>query len=246
MRNIMLVIEYDGTNYLGWQKQPQGPTIQDTLERTLERITGEKVAVIGSGRTDSGVHALGQVANFKTESRLTPLQFQRALNSLLPKDIVIVGAREVEPGFHAQFDAKSKVYVYRILNRPYPSALERFRVWFVPHPLDLEEMKEAFELFRGEHDFRAFALSDKHRKGSTVRRVINTSIYQRKGNVIEIEIEANGFLKGMVRLIVGALSNVGRKRISPKDVKDILESGERSRFVFSAPPWGLFLKEVKY
>ncbi|GBD38780.1 tRNA pseudouridine synthase A [bacterium HR37] len=242
----MLVIEYDGTNYLGWQKQPQGPTIQDTLERTLERITGEKVAVIGSGRTDSGVHALGQVANFKTESRLTPLQFQRALNSLLPKDIVIVGAREVEPGFHAQFDAKSKVYVYRILNRPYPSALERFRVWFVPNPLDVEEMKEALELFRGEHDFRAFALSDKHRKGSTVRRVINTSIYQRQGNVIEIEIEANGFLKGMVRLIVGALSNVGRKRISPKDVKDILESGKRSRFVFSAPPWGLFLKEVKY
>ncbi len=246
MRNIMLVVEYDGTNYLGWQKQPQGPTIQDTLEKTLERITGEKVAVIGSGRTDAGVHAFGQVANFKTESRLTPLQFQKALNSLLPKDIAIVEAREVELGFHAQFDAKSKVYVYRILNRPYPSALERFRVWFVPHPLDVDEMKGALELFRGEHDFRAFALSDKHRKGGTVRRVISTLIHQKPGNIIEIEIEANGFLKGMVRLIVGTLSNVGRKRISPKDVKDTLESGKRSRFVLSAPPWGLFLKEVKY
>jgi tRNA pseudouridine38-40 synthase len=244
MRNIKLTIEYDGINYLGWQKQTEGPTIQGILENTLEKITGEKIILIGSGRTDSGVHALAQVANFKTQSRMTPIQFQRALNSLLPKDIVIKEAEEVDMDFHAQFDAKSKTYLYRILNRSYPSALERFRAWFIPDPLEKGKMREAAYSLLGEHDFRAFALSNTAK--TSVRRVIRVSLEEKANDTIEFEIEATGFLKGMVRLIVGTLAKVGKGKITPDDFRKILESGEKTKFVFSAPPWGLFLKQVKY
>ncbi|HSE83433.1 MAG TPA: tRNA pseudouridine(38-40) synthase TruA [Thermodesulfobacteriota bacterium] len=244
MRNIKLTIEYDGTNYLGWQRQPQGPTVQETLENTLEKITKEKIKIIGSGRTDTGVHALAQAANFKTAVGMTINGFQKALNSLLPKDIVIKEAAEVGLDFHAQFDAKSKVYVYKILNRSYPSALERLREWFIPHPLNISLMQKAGETLLGEHDFRAFALSG--RTKTTVRTVLYVNLIKKDDNRIEFEIEATGFLRGMVRLIVGTLVQVGREKITPDDFREILESGQRTKFVRSAPPWGLFLKEVRY
>jgi len=245
MRNIKLTIEYDGTNYLGWQRQPQGPTIQECIEKTLEKITKERINLIGSGRTDSGVHALAQVANFKTETKMTPSQFQKALNSFLPKDIVIKEAAEVDFGFHAQLDAKSKVYVYRILNRPFPSALERQRAWFIPAKLDIYKMKKAAQLLVGEHDFSGFALSKTNVK-TKVRTVLTVSLNEKYDCIIEFHIEANGFLKGMVRLIVGTLVHVGKGKIDIQDFKRILETGEKTHFVRSAPPWGLFLEEVKY
>jgi tRNA pseudouridine38-40 synthase len=245
MRNIKLIIEYDGTNYLGWQRQPQGATIQEVLENALEKITGERSTIIGSGRTDSGVHALAQVANFKTESKMTLFQFQKAFNSILPKDIVIKEAEDVDLNFHSQFSAKSKVYTYVILNRDYPSALERLRAWFISDRLNLSQMKEPARMVIGEHDFRGFALS-KHNLKTTVRRVLSAELREKPDGRIEFQIEATGFLKGMVRLIVGTLVQVGKGKITPDDFRGALESGEKTNFVITAPARGLFLKEVKY
>ncbi len=245
MRNIKLIIEYDGSNYLGWQRQPQGLTIQEVLENALEKITKEKTVVIGSGRTDSGVHALAQVANFKTQSAITTTRLQKAVNSFIPKDIVIKSAEDVALNFHAQFDAKSKVYTYKILNRHYHSALERQRAWLIPDNLNLVQMQNASELLRGEHDFRGFALSRLGAK-TTVRKVLNVSLQERAGSVLEFEIESTGFLKGMVRLIVGTLVHVGKEKITPDDFGKVIQSGVKTHFVRSAPPCGLYLKEVKY
>jgi tRNA pseudouridine38-40 synthase len=244
MVNLKLIIEYDGTNYLGWQRQPQGITIQEVIEDTLNKITSETITVIGSGRTDSGVHALAQVANFNTEGRMTSLQFQKALNSVLPKDIVVKEVSEVDINFHAQLDVKSKTYLYKILNRPYPSALERNKVWFLPESLDVPKMAEAARMLGGEHDFRGFALSSTTK--TTVREVVNVSLEKKPDGLVEFEIESTGFLRGMVRLIVGTLVQVGKGKIAPEDFREILESGEKTNLVFSAPPWGLYLKEVRY
>lgn len=245
MRNIKLIIEYDGTNYFGWQRQPRETTIQEVLENALEKITGKRITIIGSGRTDSGVHALAQVANFKTESTMTPFQFQKALNSLLPKDIVIKEAENVDLNFNSQFSAKSKVYIYVILNRDYPSALERLRAWFISDRLHLSRMEEAARMVIGEHDFRAFALSKLNVK-TTVRRVLGAELEEKSNDRIEFEIEASGFLKGMVRLIVGTLVQVGKGKITPENFREILESGEKTNFVITAPARGLFLKKTKY
>ncbi|MGH7800385.1 MAG: tRNA pseudouridine(38-40) synthase TruA [Thermodesulfobacteriota bacterium] len=244
MKNIKLVLEYDGTNYLGWQRQPQGMTIQEVIEDTLNKITSETITVIGSGRTDSGVHALAQVANFKTEGRMTSLQFQKALNSVLPKDIVVKEVSEVDINFHAQLDVKSKTYLYKILNRPYPSALERNKVWFLPESLDIPKMAEAARMLGGQHDFCGFALSNTTK--TTVREVINVSLEKKPDGLVEFEIESAGFLRGMVRLIVGTLVQVGKGKIAIENFREILESGEKTNLVFSAPPSGLYLKEVRY
>jgi tRNA pseudouridine38-40 synthase len=245
MRNIKLTIEYDGTNYRGWQSQKRGTTIQEAIETAVEKITKNGVKLIGSGRTDSGVHALGQVANFKTSSGLSAYQLQKALNAILPKDISIVKCEEADVTFHSQFDAKSKIYAYVILYRPYPSSLERLRAWHIPFTLKLPEMKEASTALIGEHDFRAFGLST-HTLRSTVREVLKLEISLRENDNLYFEIEATGFLKRMVRLVVGTLIQVGRDRIPVDGVRRILESGERTKFVRAAPPWGLYLKEVKY
>jgi tRNA pseudouridine38-40 synthase len=245
MRNIKLTVEYDGTNYLGWQRQKRGPTIQESIETAIEKITKSGVKLIGSGRTDSGVHAWGQAANFKTSSGLSASQFQKALNSILPENISIVKCEEADMGFHAQFDAKSKTYDYIILYRPYPSALERLRAWHIPFTLKIPAMKEASKALIGEHDFSAFGLST-HALRSTVREVLKLEISFREDDTLYFEIEATGFLKRMVRLVVGTLIQVGRERITVDGFRRILESGERPKFVRAAPPWGLYLKEVKY
>ncbi len=244
MRNIKLTIEYDGSCYQGWQRQPGGPTIQETIETSLRAITGEEIKLLGSGRTDSGVHALGQVANFRTGTALSASELQKGLNSLLPKDIVITDAKDAPPEFHAQLSAKRKTYIYRILNRPFPSALLRERAWFVPYKLNARLMHEAASMLVGEHDFRAFAQSEAAAR-STVRTVFCAGVKKRK-EILEFGIEADGFMKRMVRLITGTLVEVGKEKITPGQFHEILESREKTKFVHAAPARGLYLKEVKY
>jgi tRNA pseudouridine38-40 synthase len=245
MRNIKLLIEYDGTSYLGWQVQPKGPTIQGILEEKLELLTGEPIQLFGSGRTDSGVHALGQVAHFKTQSRMDIRTIQRALNSLLPPDIVIQKVEEVDGGFHARKHSKSKIYEYRILNRNLRSAFHRGYVWHIPQKLDLTEMKIATQGLIGEHDFAAFRTAGSPTR-TTVRRVLRAEWKRRRDGLLCFEIEANGFLKQMVRSIIGTLVEVGKGRMKAADLRKILNSRDRKEAGPTAPAQGLFLREVKY
>jgi tRNA pseudouridine38-40 synthase len=245
MRNIKLLIEYDGTNYQGWQVQPDGLTIQGMLEEKLSRLSSERIHVIGSGRTDSGVHALGQVAHFRTQSQMDIRTIQRALNSLLPPDIVIREVEEVDEGFHARKQSKSKVYEYRILNRNLRSAFYRGYVWHIPQKLNLAEMKKATQSLIGEHDFSAFRTVGSPTR-TTVRRVIRAEWKRGRDGLIRFEIEANGFLKQMVRSIIGTLVEIGKGRMKAADFRKILNSKDRKEAGPTAPAQGLFLKEVKY
>ena len=245
MRNIKLLIEYEGTNYLGWQVQPKGPTIQGILEERLGLLTGEKTRLFGSGRTDSGVHAIGQVAHFKTESSMETHRMQRALNSLLPPDIVIQKMEEVEESFHARKHSKSKVYEYRILNRDLRSVFHRGYVWHIPQRLDFKEMGKATQYLIGEHDFSSFRSVGSPTR-TTVRKVTRAEWKRGHSGLVRFEIEANGFLKQMVRAIIGTLIEVGKGKMSAVEFRRILESKERSKAGPTAPAQGLFLKEVKY
>lgn len=245
MRNIKLVIEYDGTNYQGWQVQPKGPTLQGVIEEKLAVITGESVHLIASGRTDAGVHAFGQVANLKTKSQLDVRSIQRALNSLLPPDIVIQRAEEVEEGFHARKQSMSKVYEYRILNRDLRSAFHHRYAWHLPQKLDLEEMKKATHILIGEHDFSSFRSVGSPTR-TAVRKVIRAQWQRGRDGLVRFEIEANGFLKQMVRALVGTLVEVGKGKINAEDFGRILEAKDRKKAGPTAPAYGLFLKKVKY
>jgi len=245
MRNIKLLIEYDGTNYQGWQVQPKGPTIQGVLEEKIGLLTGEPVQLFGSGRTDSGVHALGQVAHFKTQNRMDIRTIQRALNSLLPHDIVIQKVEEVDEGFHARKHSKSKVYEYRILNRNLRSAFHRGYVWYIPQKLNLTEMKKATQSLIGEHDFSSFRSVGTPTR-TAVRRVIRAEWKRGRDGLIHFEIEANGFLKQMVRAIIGTLVEIGKGRMKATEIRKILNSKDRKKAGPTAPAQGLFLKEVKY
>ncbi len=245
MRNIKLLIEYDGTNYLGWQVQPKGATIQGFIEDKLALLTGEPVHLIGSGRTDAGVHALGQVAHFKTKSQMDVGSIQRALNSLLPRDIVIQKVEEVEEGFHARRQSISKIYEYRILNRNIRSPFHRGYAWHIPQTLDLEEMKKATQGLVGEHDFSSFRSVGSPTR-TAVRRVIHAEWKKGGEGLIRFEIEANGFLKQMVRAIVGTLVEVGKGKMGSEEFPEILRAKDRKKAGPTAPAHGLFLKEVKY
>jgi tRNA pseudouridine38-40 synthase len=245
MRNIKLLIEYDGTNYLGWQVQPKGPTIQGILEEKLGLLTGEKIQLFGSGRTDSGVHAICQVAHFKTGSSMDTHRMQRALNSLLPPDIVIQKMEEVEESFHARRHSKSKVYEYRILNRNLRSVFHRGYVWHIPQKLDFKEMEKATQYLIGEHDFSSFRSVGSPTR-TTVRKVTRAEWKRGRSGLVRFEIEANGFLKQMVRAIIGTLVEVGKGRMNAVEFQRILESKDRRKAGPTAPGHGLFLKEVKY
>ncbi|MCJ7747069.1 MAG: tRNA pseudouridine(38-40) synthase TruA [Desulfobacterales bacterium] len=245
MRNIRLLIEYNGTNYQGWQVQPKGPTIQGMVEEKLALITGEAVHLIGSGRTDSGVHAFGQVANFKTKSQLNIHSIQKALNSLLPPDIMIRRAEEVEEGFDARKQSKSKVYEYRILNRELRSAFDHEYAWHIPQKLDFEEMRKATRILIGEHDFSSFRSVGSPTR-TAIRRVIRAEWKRGRDGFIRFEVEANGFLKQMVRAMVGTLVEVGKGKIDSEEFRKILDSRNRKEAGPTAPAHGLFLKEVKY
>jgi len=245
MRTIKLIIEYDGTNYQGWQVQPKGPTIQGMLEDKIKLLTGEFIQLFGSGRTDAGVHALGQVAHFKTQSQRDVHSMQRALNSLLPPDIVIQKIEKVEEGFHARKHAKSKIYEYRILNRSLRSAFCRGYVWHIPQKINLTQMRKATQGLIGEHDFSAFRTAGSSTR-TTIRRVTRAEWKRGRDGLIRFEIEANGFLKQMVRSIVGTLVDVGKGKINVEEFRKILRSRDRKNAGPTAPAQGLFLKEVKY
>jgi tRNA pseudouridine38-40 synthase len=246
MQNFKLTIEYDGTLYHGWQRQSSIRTIQGTIEAALQTMTGQSVTLLGSGRTDAGVHATGQVANFCLETRLTPDVFARGLNSLLPPDIVIKDCAAVHEAFHARYAARSKVYDYRILNRPTPAALFRQYAWHIRLPLNLEAMRTAMLCLKGQHNFSAFESTGSPRSHA-VRTVtgVNLTGSDEDGCVV-FSIEADGFLRHMVRNIVGTLVDVGLEKTSPGAFEDIMISEDRKQAGIRAPAHGLFLREVKY
>ena len=245
MRNIKLTIEYDGKDYNGWQKQPNKLNIQGEIERAIKNITGEEVELYASGRTDAGVHALGQVANFKIESNNIPIEKMAiAINSQVKKSIRIIKAEEVEENFHSRYNCKQKTYRYVINNSSYGSAIYRGLEYHMPVKLDIEKMKEAIKYFEGEHDFKAFKSSGTSSK-SSVRTIYKASILQERDH-IGIELTGNGFLYNMVRIIAGTLVDVGLGKINPKDIPEIINSKDRTRAGKTLPPQGLYLVEVKY
>lgn len=242
--NVKILLEYDGTNYNGWQRQKNARSIQEVLEEAISAITGEKIRVTGAGRTDAGVHAAGQVANFKTNTRIPVEKLPYAINSRLPVDIVVKEARMVSEEFHARLSAKAKVYSYTIYNAPFPSPLLRNYTYFFPLPLDMGAMKEAASQFVGLHDFSAFRASGSPVKSSV--RQINRLEINRCQDLIKIEIEANGFLYNMVRIIAGTLLDAGLHKINPGEVASIIRSGDRDRAGKTLPPQGLCLLKVVY
>ncbi|QAS59975.1 tRNA pseudouridine(38-40) synthase TruA [Clostridium septicum] len=244
MRNIKLIIEYDGTNYLGWQKQNNGITIQETIEEALKDITKEKINLIGSSRTDSGVHAKGFVANFKTNSRIPSERFREALNVKLPNDIVILESSEVEDDFHSRYNAKGKTYSYTILNRDVPIAIGKDYSYQVKGKLDIEEMKKACSYFIGTHDFVAFKSSGSSVK-TTVRTITDLHI-ENYDSYIKIFVTGDGFLYNMVRIIVGTLLVVGRGKIRSSDIKSIIENKARDKAGICVPSRGLVLEKGFY
>ncbi len=244
MRTIKLTIEYDGTQYHGWQVQPNGITIQEVLEKKIEMMTRQSVRLIGSGRTDAGVHALGQVAHFQTDSAIPVEGFRRGLNSLLPPDITIISAEEADSRFHAQYGAQRKTYLYLILNRENPSALYRNFAWHIPGSLSMASMEEASACLVGKKDFTSFQGANTDTE-DPVREVFRAA-WSRKKDFLRFQIEADGFLKHMVRNVVGTLVDVGKGKISPQDYGRILDSRDRRQAGMTAPARGLYLVEVAY
>ena len=244
MRNIKLKIEYDGKDFNGWQKQPNKLNIQGEIERAIEEITGEKVELTASGRTDAGVHALGQVANFKTNSQIPISKIPYAINSKLKKAIRIKEAIEVEERFHSRYNCKQKTYRYVINNSVQGTALYRNMEYHIPQPLNAEKMKQAISYFEGEHDFKAFKSSGTSSK-SSVRTIYKATLKQ-EGERIIIELTGNGFLYNMVRIIVGTLLEVGMENIKPERIKEIIASEDRNQAGKTVPAHGLCLLEVKY
>ena len=257
-RNIKLTIEYDGTLFNGWQAQQARSrqkrrfagrslrTVQGEIETVLKKIFKKSPKLIGAGRTDSGVHALGQVANFKTTSSMPLTEIQNALNANLPEDIAIVKVEETPASFHAQYSAKSKVYRYTILNRPARCALQRNYVLYYPYQLNITVMRREARTLVGRKNFKSFAASDPARiKTKTIRMVKRLTI-KRRGDILTIDIEADGFLYKMVRNIVGTLLEVGRGRLAIGSVKKILAQKDRKAAGTTAKPKGLMLLEVRY
>ena len=246
MRTIRLDLEYDGTAYHGWQVQPKVPTIQQRLEETLHRLLGETVRVVGAGRTDAGVHALGQVAHFLTENPLEVQALYRGMNSLLPPDIVVKAAREVPSGFHARKSALMKRYEYWVLNDPTPSAFRHRFLWHVRTRLDRDQMQRAAQDLVGEHDFVSFQASGGEPGTHTIRDLRLLEIKGDSKGFIRVAAEGKSFLRGMVRILVGTLVDVGRGKIPVETVSEILIAKDRKAAGRTAPGKGLFLKWVRY
>lgn len=242
--NIKLTLQYDGTAYHGWQIQKNAVTIQETVKNAIQKITGENINLTGCGRTDTGVHAENYICNFHTSSSIPPEKFPYALNSVLPCDIVCLGAQRAEEDFHANRDAAGKRYIYRILNRPFSDAFLCRYAWHVKYPLDIEKMQTAAAAFLGEHDFIGFASSGFSVK-TTIREIYSLDV-TREGDIITIDISGNGFLYNMVRIIAGTLAETGGGKINPSEMADIIASCDRNRAGITAPPQGLCLKEVFY
>lgn len=244
-KNFKLIIEYDGSRYHGWQRQKDELSIQGEIEKALNTIIANPVTVIGAGRTDTGVHAEGQAANFKCDTRLKPEALMNALNSLLAEDIKIKVCEQVSTSFHARYDAKSKIYHYRILNRSAPAAIGRQYLWFVRKDLNREAMRTAIAHIIGRHDFKAFEGSGSPRM-SSIRHIHSADLVEHEGGLLIFHIEADGFLRYMVRNIVGTLVDVGLEKLTPRDFKRILDCKDRSQASATAPAQGLTLIKVNY
>lgn len=247
MRTIKLIIEYDGARYAGWQAQKNGPGIQDAVETAIFRVTGERLRIAGSGRTDAGVHALGQVASFRTESRIPAEKFAAALSAHLPEDVVVLSSDEVPESFHARKAATRKTYRYRILNRMARPAVERGKVYHVPPKLDVERMSLAARFFVGRHDFRAFTTAScaAAKKRGCEREIFSAEV-DRRGDEISIEVCGSGFLHNMVRRMAGTLVEVGRGRLAPDEVAAMLSARGARKSGPTAPACGLYLVGVEY
>lgn len=245
LKRVKLTVAYDGTEYCGWQIQPNGITVEEVLNKALSRLTGEEIRVIGASRTDSGVHAQGNVAVFDTVSSIPSERMAYALNQRLPEDIVIVKSEEVPTDWHPRYqDVITKTYEYHIYNAQVPDPLKRRTTAFVSFPMDVEKMREGAAYLVGMHDFVSFC-NVRTNVEDTVRTIYNIEI-RREGREIILKITGNGFLYNMVRIIAGTLIRVGRGYYSPEHVKEILEAKERTEAGVTAPPQGLVLVEVRY
>jgi len=240
-----VTVAYDGTAYAGWQVQPKDTTVQSVLEKALKKMTGQSVRIHGSGRTDQGVHAKGQVAHFDADTTVPVSKIPLVLNSLLPQDVRVLGAARVRPDFHARRSAKSKEYRYFIWNRPTVDPFERLYSTHIRRSLDLRAMRKAAALFVGRHNFRAFTANPKTDVPSHIRNVHYVRISERDGKIM-ISVKGEGFLYKMVRSMVGYLLRVGVGEVSPESVRKVLLSGTRTAKVPTAPPSGLFLWKVWY
>lgn len=244
-RNIRLIMSYDGSNYHGWQRQKNSLSIQEVVEDKISMMTGEAISLIASGRTDTGVHAINQSCNFMTQSELGTEAIKKGLNSLLPDDILIKSAEYVPVNFHSRINARSKTYEYRILNREYPDLFRRKYVWHIRRPLDRVKMSECLRIIAGKHDFSSFKSSGSGVINS-VRSIIRVELQRPEQDLFCFIFEADGFLRHMVRNIVGTVVDVGLGKISPSDFEAIFELKDRTLAGFKAPSSGLFLMEVKY
>ncbi len=238
----MLTVEYDGSEFAGWQIQPEERTIQGELERALKELDGSSTGIIASGRTDAGVHALGQVCHFKTTKTYSPDIFQKALNTHLPKDIRIIKSRETDDSFHSRYSAKRRTYRYYITC--HHRALGRQYCWYVPYILDIDMMRKAAECLTGEHDFAAFAKAPD--ENGSYRSIVFSAEWKQKDNNFIFEIEAIRYFHNMIRIIVGTMVEVGRGKMSPLQFNSIFNSGDRRKAGMTAPAQGLILVSVTY
>lgn len=244
LKNIKLIVEYDGTNYCGWQRQKNGKTIQQTIENAILKVTGEDIKLIGSSRTDAGVHAKMYVCNFSTSSTIPPDKIGIVINHKLPEDIVILKSEEVDSTFHSRYSSKGKMYSYTILNRNERAAIGRNYAYQYGRNIDIEAMKKAAVYFLGKHDFTAFKST-----GSSVKdnvRTITEVRVEKNGDFIKIYVAGDGFLYNMVRIMAGTLLSVSQGKTDPEDIPNIIRSRDRKLAGPTAPAYGLYLNQVFY
>lgn len=245
MRNIKLTIEYDGKRYLGWQRLGDSEkTIQGKIESVITQMTTEKIEIIGSGRTDAGTHALGQVANFKTNSEISLNDMLSFFNRYLPSDIVVKKVEEMPERFHARYNVKGKQYSYYVWNNPIPTAFERYHSFYFPQKLDIAKMNEACEKLEGTHDFIGFSALKKSKKSTT--RTIDSITIEQEGNMLHFTFVGNGFLHKMVRILMGTILEIGAGKLPVTIIDEVLEQKVREAAGETAPAQGLFLDEVYY
>ena len=242
--NIKVVLEYDGSGFAGWQQQAHGRTVEAELKRALKAVTGQDLKVYAAGRTDAGAHAEGQVVSFQTDGRISPHRMVAALNARLPADVAVLSGEEVSDEFHARYSARWRRYRYRYLDRPSRPALERGRCWHVRGALDVDAMSAAAKALTGKHDWTSYC-SASEPPDARVREMRSARVV-RRGDVVELELVAEGFLRGLARSIAGALAEVGRGRRPPEWVGEVLEARDRRKAARTAPAGGLTLMEVIY
>jgi tRNA pseudouridine38-40 synthase len=244
-KTVRLVLEYDGSRYFGWQRQKREPTIQAILEEAIHHMTGEFSPLIGSGRTDAGVHALHQVCHFRTRSEMPAESLKKGLNALTPRDIFVKEADYAPSGFHARYGAKSKIYEYRVLNRTDPDVFLRAYAWHVPHQLDFKAMEKCMTLLPGRRDFSSFRSSGSGNI-NPIREMMRSELHRCGDSLVRFLFEASGFLRHMVRNIVGTVVEVGRGKFTTDEFSDIFRARDRRLAGTTAPPQGLYLIMVKY